>query len=117
MNIMRRYKKDKKVQENALSLFPHQEKAVDAWIRNDYRLLMEMATGTGKTRTAIGCMVQKLKEKETLLIIVATPQNTLSRQWKADFDKLGITLDRCAIIDGSNSKWQKRIRILIIRPL
>ena len=114
MNIMRRYKKDKKVQENALSLFPHQEKAVDAWIHNDYRLLMEMATGTGKTRTAIGCMVQKLKEKETLLIIVATPQNTLSRQWKADFDKLGITLDRCAIIDGSNSKWRKELEFLLL---
>ena len=82
LNIMRRYAKDKKIKENKLSLFPHQENAVAQWIANDYSLLMEMATGTGKTRTAIGCIVEKLKDKEKLLIIVATPQNTLSRQWK-----------------------------------
>ena len=51
LNIMRRYKKDKSIQENKLSLFPHQEKAVAAWVNNNYSLLMEMATGTGKTNT------------------------------------------------------------------
>ena len=70
LNIMRRYKKDKKTENNKLSLFPHQEKAVAAWISNKYSLLMEMATGTGKTRTAIGCVVEKLKDKEPLLVII-----------------------------------------------
>ena len=51
LNIMRRYRKDKKISENKLSLFPHQERAVYAWKTNGYSLLMEMATGTGKTRT------------------------------------------------------------------
>lgn len=48
LNIMRRYAKDKKIKENKLSLFLHQENAVAQWIANDYSLLMEMATGTGK---------------------------------------------------------------------
>lgn len=113
LNIMRRYKKDKSIQENKLSLFPHQEKAVAAWIENNYSLLMEMATGTGKTRTAIGCILEKLKDKETLLTIIATPQNTLSRQWRADIINLGISFDREIIIDGSNTKWKKEFEMLL----
>lgn len=114
LNIMRRYRKDKKVQNNKLSLFPHQERAVKAWIENDYSLLMEMATGTGKTRTAIGCIIEKLKDKEKMLIIVATPQNTLSRQWKHDFENLGIVLDKTVIVDGSNTKWKKDLELLML---
>lgn len=114
LNIMRRYKKDSKVKENKLSLFPHQQRAVDAWIANNHSLLMEMATGTGKTRTAIGCLMEKLKDGEPLLTIVATPQNTLSRQWREDFKKLGIELDQDAIIDGSNTKWRKDLEMLLL---
>ena len=62
LNIMRRYNKDKKVQENKLTLFPHQKNAIKMWIENEFSLLMEMATGTGKTRTAIGCIVEKLRK-------------------------------------------------------
>ncbi len=114
LNIMRRYKKDEKIKDNKLSLFPHQQRAVNKWIENEYSLLMEMATGTGKTRTAIGCILEKLKAKEKLIIIVATPQNTLSRQWKADFEKLQIQMDRTLIADGSNSKWKKQLEILLM---
>lgn len=114
LNIMRRYRADKKISDNKLSLFPHQERAVDAWKTNGYSLLMEMATGTGKTRTAIGCLLDKLNDGETLLTIVATPQNTLSRQWREDFKKLNITLDREGIIDGSNSKWRKDLELILL---
>ena len=114
LNIMRRYKKDHEIKNNKLSLFPHQARAVEAWVENDYSLLMEMATGTGKTRTAIGCLIKKLEDNEVLLTIVATPQNTLSRQWKDDFVKLNIALDYNAIIDGSVSKWPKRLELLLL---
>ena len=114
LNIMRKYRRSQKVKDNKLSLFPHQEQAVKAWLSNEYRLLMEMATGTGKTRTAIGCMLEKLKDREQLLVIVATPQNTLSRQWQIDFNELGIALDRAAIVDGSNSKWKRDLEFLLL---
>lgn len=85
LSIMQRYGthtgQDK---PNTLSLFPHQEEAVQQWKNNRGALLVEMATGTGKTRTAIGCMVETLKKEPQFLTIVATPQNTLSRQWQGD---------------------------------
>ena len=114
LNVMRRYKKDQQIKKNKLSLFPHQQRAVEAWKENCHSLLMEMATGTGKTRTAIGCVLEKLKDNETILIIVATPQNTLSRQWKTDIEKLGIALDQEAIIDGSNNKWKKDLELILL---
>ena len=45
---------------------------------------------TGKTRTAIGCMLEKMQDDEPLLVIVSTPQNTLSRQWADDIKALNI---------------------------
>lgn len=114
LNIMRKYRRERKIEDNKLNLFPHQQKAVQAWMDNGYSLLMEMATGTGKTRTAIGCIVEKLREKEPLFIIVATPQNTLSRQWKRDFEELQIPIDHSAIIDGSNPKWKKDLEFILL---
>lgn len=114
LNIMRRYKKDKKLYDNSLNLFPHQEHALDAWRNNNFSLLMEMATGTGKTRTAIGCLMYKLNDGEALLTIVATPQNTLSRQWLEDLRKLNIKMDREEIIDGSNKKWRKDLELILL---
>ena len=112
LSIMRKYQKEKK--KYSLSLFPHQVSAIEEWKNNDYSLLMEMATGTGKTRTAIGAFCELLNENKKILIIVATPQNTLSRQWKTDIDGLGIKLDKSLIIDGSNTKWKRDLELILI---
>lgn len=116
LSLMCRYGSATQIKEkpNALSLFPHQQEAVQRWKENQGSLLMEMATGTGKTRTAIGCMVEALKKEKQLLAIVATPQNTLSRQWQADLKKLGIRLDEEHMIDGSNPHWRRELKLLLL---
>lgn len=115
LSIMRRYgTRTGQDKPNTLSLFPHQEEAVRQWKNNRGALLMEMATGTGKTRTAIGCMVETLKKESQLLTIVATPQNTLSRQWQGDLKKLHIRLDEEPIIDGSNPPWRRDLKMLLL---
>lgn len=113
--IMRKYERIVGEEKRKLSLFDHQEKAIKMWEENGYRLLMEMATGTGKTRTAIGCFM-KLKEKlDNFLVIIATPQNTLSRQWKTDIEEeLKIKFDRSVIADGTNYKWKKDLEELFL---
>lgn len=107
--IMKKYEREKENQNsNKLSLFKHQQDAVRKWESNNYQLLMEMATGTGKTRTAIGCFM-KLKNKiDKFLVIIATPQDTLSRQWKNDIEQeLKIKFEKTIIADSSNYKWKK----------
>lgn len=114
LSIMHNYLTKKKEQSSKLSLFPHQQLAVNEWLSNGRKLLMEMATGTGKTRTAIGCLLKLLKNKESFLTIIATPQATLSRQWKLDVENLAISVDYQGIIDGSNSKWSTELEKLIL---
>ena len=114
LRIMERYTGRRKANSSSLSLFKHQSDMVQAWTENQYSILAEMATGTGKTRSAIGCMLKKLKDNERLLVIVSTPQNTLSRQWRIDFQKLEIVLGNSAIIDGTNSKWRRDLEYILL---
>lgn len=111
--IMKKYTA-KKENNSLLSLFPHQSNGVATWMNNNYSLLFEMATGTGKTRTAIGCFTELRKTEKHILVIVATPQNTLSRQWKRDIESLKIKFDYSNIIDGSNSKWKSDLEMLLL---
>lgn len=114
LDVMRQYREKSRTQAFQMNLFPHQQRAVQAWKENHFSLLMEMATGTGKTRTALACMVEKLKEETPFLTIVSTPQNTLSRQWLEDVKRLGIPLDRTEVIDGTNHDWQNDLSILLL---
>ena len=56
-----KYDYQKKVKK--IRLRDYQDKAITNWLNNDYKGIFEMATGTGKTFTAFGC-VKHLLEKE-----------------------------------------------------
>ena len=113
--IMKKYQSENTKKPFEISLFAHQNAAVKMWEENNNSLLMEMATGTGKTRTAIGCMLRLLNKKKGFLVIIATPQNTLSRQWKRDIEEeLGISVDVAKIVDGSNPKWKNELEICLL---
>lgn len=98
---------------NQLRLFYYQENAVDKWIKNDKNLLLEMATGTGKTRTAIGCLQYMLKnQNKQLVTIIACPQSTLTMQWKYDIEHLdlGVPIDAVQICDGTHHGWKRELK-------
>jgi len=65
-------------------LWYYQEEAIDGWLKNNMCGFFEMATGTGKTLTAIHCMKKAAEKHRGLSIIVAVPTNTLVMQWKKD---------------------------------
>lgn len=114
LNIMKDYLKKKKNENNSFKPFDHQKKAIEMWLDNDCKLLMEMATGTGKTRTAIGCVLELLKQEKKFVVIVATPQGTLSKQWQDDVLSLGISFDYNSIIDGTNHKWKSDLESMLL---
>jgi len=89
-----------------IELFSYQKEALDTWIKSNCRLLFEMATGTGKTRTAIACVNEILKMQDRLVVIISCPQNTLSRQWENEIMKLGLVFDYRVIADGTNHSWR-----------
>jgi len=93
-----------------ISLFTYQQEAVSKWKSNGCRLLFEMATGTGKTRTALACVNELINENSKLVVIVASPQNTLSRQWESEVKSLGMHFDDSIIADGTNRTWRDDLR-------
>lgn len=111
LSLMNRYRKQKSIigkeklksKEDVFleSLFPHQKNALQWWIKDNYNAMFIMATGAGKTRSAIGCVITKLKEKEPLFVIVSTPQTLLSEQWKNEFEDLEVPVSRMLMVDGS----------------
>lgn len=109
--LVNRYKKEREYKDNIdkLGLFYYQKDAIKKWENNGRRLLFQMATGTGKTRTAIGAIVETLKVEEKLLIIIACPQGTLSLQWKKEIDEINIGIDKSYILDGTNYQWKSQI--------
>ena len=65
----------------------YQSEAIDSWMAHDGNGIFEMATGTGKTFTAIGC-IQKIQNKENkALIIIAAPSRSLIDQWHRELSK------------------------------
>lgn len=99
-----------KKEKEKLRLFPIQEEAVEKWLACDKQILLEMATGTGKTRTAIGCMQSLLQtENKPVLVIISCPQNTLSVQWKKDIEKLETSVVSCMVCDGTAHGWRSTL--------
>lgn len=102
-HTLKLYKKDFKDDTN---LFFYQADALNEWKSNGYRLLFEMATGTGKTRTAIAGIKYLNEIKKSLITIISTPQNTLSKQWKCEVEKQHLHFDESVVIDGSVPNWE-----------
>lgn len=101
--------------QNKLSLFYYQKEAINKWKNNERSLLFQMATGTGKTRTAIGCIVDILKSEDKIIIIVSCPQGTLSLQWRDEIEKLNLGIEKSYIIDGTNKNWKRDLKELILK--
>lgn len=97
------------------TLFFYQADALNKWKNNDFRLLFEMATGTGKTRTAIAGIKYLNQIRKRLVTIVTTPQNTLSVQWKGEIDSQSLSFDESVVIDGSVPKWDELLVKLLLK--
>lgn len=105
---------------NRVSLFPYQEEAVQRWRDCDGRLLFEMATGTGKTRTALACLNEVLQKERRVVCVIATPQSTLSRQWERELRALSIRFDSTIFADsstGTSTEWARELQENISRIL
>lgn len=68
----------------------YQKEAIDAWFKNGNKGILRMATGTGKTLTALYGMFQLLKDKEKLIVIIVCPYVHLVDQWAQDVSSMGV---------------------------
>ena len=94
--------------ERPFSLRKPQQEAVDNWAKNQFKGIFEMATGTGKTRCAIGAMKKLESEITDFLIVIVVPSDPLGIQWKEELEKWGykVTLT----MQKSVATWQQDVR-------
>ena len=68
--------------------FPEERKiqtdAYSAWIRNGKKGIFAMATGSGKTVTALNCLRKQYKENGFYKAIIVVPTQALAIQWKRE---------------------------------
>ena len=71
-------------------LWEYQQRAVNEFVTNGFRHLYEMATGTGKTFTAIKT-VERLRNEivNNLFVIICVPQIDLQENWRKELVKEG----------------------------
>lgn len=96
-----------------ITLRDYQRQAVDSWFENGHRGLFRMATGTGKTFTALGALDEYLDEVEGgVLCVIAVPQKHLADQWGDGMEAFG--LDRPKPVYGSaNPEWKTDLSRLV----
>ncbi len=73
-----------------VALRPYQSEAVRSWMGHDKQGILEMATGTGKTYTAITCLRETLRETKRLAVVITCPFLHLIDQWNRNLRSFGL---------------------------
>lgn len=97
--------------EEKVELRGYQLQCIDNWIAHDYRGFFEMATGTGKTYTALGCLNRLLKERGKLATVITCPFGHLVEQWVDDLKDFELNGVKAY---GSYNQWKDSIADAIL---
>lgn len=96
-----------------IKLRDYQKEAIAAWVKNNYHGFYVMATGTGKTWTAIYSAKELLKTHSAMVVICA-PYKHLVKQWAEDVEK-AFGDAKIIMVSSENPKWEQQISQEIIR--
>jgi superfamily II DNA or RNA helicase len=90
---------------------PYQTEAVEAWKTGQGQGILNMATGTGKTITALVAATELYElQGDRLALIVAAPYTHLVDQWTADLEAFGAIPFRAY---GSRTTWTDQVTAAI----
>ena len=93
--------------------FGHQGTAVSKWEEAGRRGILAMATGSGKTITALAAAARLQDECESLLIVVSAPYRPLVSQWVDDVAAFGVK----ALSNEGSARTQTNRLDLALRSL
>lgn len=96
-----------------IKLRDYQEEAINAWTANNYHGFYVMATGTGKTWTAI-YSAKRLVEEHPAMIVICAPYKHLVKQWADDVEK-AFPDAKLIMVSSENPLWETQISQEIIR--
>lgn len=91
--------------ETGVKLREYQKAAISAWENNGYHGFYVMATGTGKTWTAIYSAL-KIIEQEDILLVICAPYKHLVRQWYEDVHNV-LPDSNIIMVSSENKSWEE----------
>lgn len=97
----------KEKKKEPVELRDYQKEAIANWIANGYRGFFVMATGTGKTWTAIYSALEVIK-KDPILLVICAPYKHLVRQWYEDVHKV-LPDNPTVMVSSENHDWENQL--------
>ena len=87
---------------------PYQQEAFDAWNANDFIGLLSMATGTGKTKTALYSIKEIERLEGSYHVVVGVPSSLLLEQWTEEAINFGLQ----GVFNSSEKNYKQRLKDL-----
>jgi superfamily II DNA or RNA helicase len=95
---------------DSVSIRDYQNEAISDWAANGYRGIFDMATGTGKTFTALAAVADLFQNNDgCLAVIIVCPYQHLVEQWKDDIELFGMKPIVCYSA-SSQRNWRDRLK-------
>lgn len=93
-----------------ITFYEYQDEAINRWIDSDAQGIFDMATGSGKTFTALGAIsALSLKLKDNLGVFILCPYQHLVEQWVEDIRRFNVE----PLICYSKYDWKKKFKTLL----
>lgn len=89
--------------------WPHQLQAVDMWISHNCRGILQMATGAGKTKTAVLAIQRVTSDLQPGLVVIVAPYKHLLEQWSDECERWSIRHFLCS---SDYPEWPNRFNDL-----
>ena len=83
----------------------HQLESLRKWQANNFNGILELATGAGKTITAIYAATEFLSKNDGFVLIVSVPYQDLADQWVRELSLFNIHAVKCY---GSQTDWSPK---------
>ena len=99
---------------DGIELRPYQEQAIKAWSAAGGRGIFAMATGSGKTLTALSLAYRITAKNRPLMVVVICPFINLCEQWIGEMGRFGFNPVACY---GGRLEWRTQLEIAYQRLL
>jgi Cdc6-like AAA superfamily ATPase len=90
------------VTKESRPLWPHQNDAIELWKAAGCKGILEMATGTGKTVTALSAFSRIQEKGERLALVILVPYLHLVDQWRIECESFKLSTIECS---SNNPNW------------
>ena len=112
LEVIERRKSEKK-KKASITLRDYQKDAIKNWKGNNFTGFYVMATGTGKTWTAIYSAKELLKEKDATIVICA-PYKHLVKQWEEDV-RATFPDSNIVLVSSDFPNWEQKLNDCIVK--